>query len=306
MTYAALVAEVPGKSELRPLEPDRLAMRGDFGLTAANYRPTLRDQWITLSSWTKLLWNSPALVAATNDHSDGPPVPYQGFCSHSIERHQIHQLRRVATSRGVTLNDVLLRDLFLALQAWNVQHAKRTSWRFRINVPTNLRDRPDQFMPAANVLSFAFLTRGSTDCRDPSELLRSVHAETEAIKRWRLGLYFIGGLGFASHIPGLMRWSLRRKGSFATAVLSYVGRIFSRTRLPRQDGKLVCGNVVLESATGVPPVRPGTRVSIAVTLYGPSTLINMRCDPHHFNASQTQQLLDAYVGQIQETIRRGG
>jgi hypothetical protein len=81
--------------------------------------------------------------------------------------------------------------------------------------------------------------------------------------------------------------------------------MFSRTRLPRRDGKLICGDVVLESATGVPPIRPGTRASIAVTLYGGSTVINVRCDPHHFNATQTQQLLDAYVDQIHETIRLG-
>ncbi len=305
VTYAALVGGTPDLGALRPLDPTRLALRGDFGLTAAHYRPTLRDVWITARTWARLLRDRPALVAVPRDQQDAPALPYPGFCTQTLEPEDVRELRRISTSHGVTFNDVLLRDLFLTLQGWNEAHAEQGPRRFRINVPTNLRARPDQFMPAANVLSFAFLTRDSVDCRDPRELLRSIHAETTRIKQLRLGLYFVGGLRFGCHIPGLVRWSLRRKGSFATAVLSYVGRVFVRTRLPRQDGKLVCGNVVLQRVAGVPPVRPGTRASLAVILYGGSTSIHLRCDPHYFNAPQTQQLLGAYLDQIRQTIRQG-
>lgn len=160
-------------------------------------------------------------------------------------------------------------------------------------------------MPAADVLGFTFLTRRTRECDDSSRLLQSIRAETEAIKKRRLGLYFIGGLAFASRIKGLVGRLLARRHPFATVVLSNVGRPFCRTPLPRRQGRLVCGNTVLEGIAGVPPIRPFTRAAIAVNIYGGAITLSLRCDPTCFSEEATRRLLDAYVVQLQETSSRG-
>ena len=86
-------------------------------------------------------------------------------------------------------------------------------------------------------------------------------------------------------------------------MLSYLGRVLARTPLPRQDGRLVAGNVVLERVGGVPPVRPLTRAAIVVLEYAGEISISLRCDPHLFTPGDTRALLEIYVSQIRATIR---
>ncbi len=185
----------------------------------------------------------------------------------------------MARVHDATLNDLLLRDLFLTMRTWNQQH-NGSQGIFRVNVPVNLRDRTDRCMPAANRLSFAFVTKDLRNFDDRRKLLTSICDDTVRIKQWKLGLYYYGGLAVACHVPNAVPWALNRRYSFATVVLSNLGRVYARSALSGRGRRLACGNLVLERVTGAPPLRPLTRAAIAVVEYGDEANINLRCDPH--------------------------
>jgi hypothetical protein len=304
LAYHELVEGRDPHRLLKPLEPQRLRTRGDFG-DGQPGRVGLRDLWVGVRGWTKLLMQSPAPLALPGAGPDSSPIPLLGFVTHVWDTATVRRLRVIATARGGTLNDLMLHDLFQVLRQWNARHNGHGNPCFRINMPATLRTREDTLAPTANALGFTFLTRRSADCDENGALFESIRRETEAIRQFRLGLFFIGGLAAAMQVPGAIPWALRRRRSFATIVLSNLGRILRRNSLPRRDGRLVCGQATLQRVAGVPPIRPLTRAAIAVLGYGDETTINLRCDPHLFGTPQAQQFLDEYVAQLARTAEAG-
>ncbi len=297
--YDSLIAGTDPRSLLRRLDPQRLLLRSDYGLTKANYRPNLRDTLTTLRYWSWNLMRRPALLAVP-DQDHAPPAEKEadlGYVTHTLTKEDRHHLQTRASRGNATINDLMLRDLLMTLRDWNHEHGGDVR-RLVINVPVSLRTRVDQQMPATNVLGFWFLERRISDCRDADRLLGGIRDEMEAVRKWRLPLYFIGGLRYACKFPGKMRQVLRSRRSFATIVFSNAGRLMARTSLKRQDRKLICGNVLLERITGVPPVRPGTRAAIIVAHYGYDTYVNLQWDPHVLNESAARLLLDKYIQRL--------
>jgi hypothetical protein len=198
----------------------------------------------------------------------------------------------------------MLSDLFQVMEDWNnFAGQSKKSW-LRINVPVSLRTREDKSLPAANRLSFAFLSRRLSDCANRKKLLSSVHTEMETIRSEHLSLGFLAGLAFVGGHRGLLPWFLERNRSFATIVMSNLGRPFARTSLPSREGRLVCGDVTLDKITGAAPIRPGTRASIAVIRYANRLLVNLKCDPQFFSPAETEKLLGDYMSKLRETSCR--
>jgi hypothetical protein len=285
--------------QLWPLDPDRIRRRGDYGPPPKGLWPLMQTYALGAWFWSRLMWRTPKPVAAPTK-LEGTPQDYLGYARRRIEPELVGQLRAAAGVMGCTLNHLLLRDTFFAVRDWNVRHGERWDGWLRINVPTSLRDRDDKATPAANRLGFAFLTRNGRQCHDPDRLLRSVQREMEEIRRYRLGLYFLGGLDIGRKL-NMIRPMLNAPRSFATVVLSYVGQVFTRSPLARADGRLTCGGAVLEAVAGVPPIRPLTRAAIAVTRYAGGTWLNLRCDPQYFSQEQTVELLDLYLAQLKRS-----
>jgi len=202
-------------------------------------------------------------------------------------------------------NDLMIRDLILAIDDWNRRQQSVSRAACRVNVPVNVRGREGADIPASNRLGFAFVTIPPREFGDCNKLLQLVHAQTEQIKQWKLALYFLGGLGVASIFPGAVAASLRWKQSFATVVLSNIGRLMAHSRLPRAEDRLVCGNVILEQITGAPPIRRNTRAALIVGEYGGRTTISLRCEPRLFSTADTRDLLDTYVARLRETAALG-
>jgi hypothetical protein len=292
---------------LPTLDPELLKARGAFGLT----RPTVRE-WtghatVTAKEAWRLTTREPLSVELPAPHNGAATssTQFRGLESHTFCPQEQSELRRVASEAGGTLNDMLMCHLFGAIIDWNTAQSGQAprGW-LRINIPTNLRRAEDELMPAANVMSFTFVDRHTRDCQGSRELLESIRAETEAIKRGRLGLYFIAQLAILGAIPGGMPLVLGRRRCFATAVLSNVGdptRAFS-TQFPRRDGKLVIGDLLLENIAGTPPLRALTRVAIGVTGYAGQLTLGLLCDRHGFDQEQTRQFLDTYLARIRQGL----
>ncbi len=311
--YASAVTDSSQIPALAPVDVERLRDRASVDLSGAQpgFRAFVRDIVITLYVWARILFRRVAIVAApipsAETRAADPSVERRDSLDIlSFEQHQLtvaeaEAYRQASLTRSMTQNDLMIRDLMLAIGDWNRRQRPASRAACRVNVPVNARGREGADIPASNRLGFAFVTARPRDFGDRDKLLRIVHAQTEQIKQWKLALYFLGGLGLATIFPGAVPASLRWKKSFATVVLSNIGRLMVNSRLPRSEDRLVCGNVILEHITGAPPIRRNTRAALLVGEYGGRTTISLRCEPRLFSPADTRALLNMYVARLRET-----
>lgn len=306
LAYDHLAAGKAGSPTLPPVDPERLRVRDEFGM--AGYRTTLRDLWNMLVVWGTWLFR-PAAEVAARGQSDKAGRVATGHDPHDAVSYAVAELNAEETARlakqgkqqGVTVNDLVLCDLFLAIEAWNRAHSRGSRGNLRILAPTNLRLEADAVMPAANVLGFALLTRGRAALADPAKLLQGIHAEMDAIKKWRLGLYFVAGVRIACRWPKLLRWCLRRRHSFATAVFSNMAAVFGNLGFPQRNGHVVVGGAELVWMASVPPIRPGTRVALAAVTYGGVLHLHLRGDERYLSRDDAQTLVDDLAGRLRSS-----
>jgi len=224
-----------------------------------------------------------------------------GVVSHTFDREQHKRLRHAAAEQRVMLNDLMLSEMFQAMQDWNVEQGVTGSQRLRIMMPSDMRDKEDYAMPAANMTSYNFITRQTKDFRNSPQLVRGIRDETARIKHEQRGRIFIDSItAAAKYIPRLVPFLLSRSRCLSTVTVSHMGdptRRFLAT-FPRRNGKLVCGDVVLDNMVGVSPLRPQTRAAVSfVTLYRELT-INIRCDPHKMILEDSARFLEIYVDRL--------
>ena len=265
----------------------------------------------------KLFWKLPAPISpSTQATGNGERAEdFPGFLCRSFDRVEHQQLRDAAQRCNVTFNDLLLRDLFLTLESWNRQYGSKRRWPWswfkrrwlRILMPTDLRGGEDYEMPATNLSGCTFLTRSVQACASPEALLTGIRDETAQIKQKRSGAAFMDMVYVASKVRWVLPFALSRNVCLSTAVLSNPADPSRRftAQLPRQSGKIVCGNLVLEEITGVPPLRPKMRAAFSVSQYDRRLTISLRCDPHTFRLKDTAALLDQYMEQLRKSAGIG-
>jgi hypothetical protein len=159
-------------------------------------------------------------------------------------------------------------------------------------------------MPAANAMSYAFLTRSTSDCAEcgSQDLLEGISRETRLIKQWSMGLMFLDGLRFSTRIPGLVHLMSRRRRCMASLVLSNLGQLARNFPYqPGEDGPIRAGNVTLERVTGAPPVRRLTRVAMLATRNEGRLTLGVRCDPWQFSPGDAKTFLAQYVERLEKT-----
>lgn len=307
--YKSAAGQDDEGSALRELDVELLRQRGRIAPpdVRGSLLTGLRDAGVTLLVWGGILFRTPEVLAAPEGRSGadatGPPREILSFERASLSPAETAELRTLAAALEMTPNDLLLRDFLAVLRGWNRRQAGSSCGRLRVNVPVNVRRRDELRMPAANRIGYGFVTAGRSAGDEPTQLLATVHKEMQHIKNWKLGLYFLGGLEMASHLPSVLRWALGRDKAFATAVLSNVGRFAPAASKGRREELWQCGDLRLKRIVGVPPIRKLTRAAIIVVEYGGQTSICLRCDPHYFGRAETRDLLDAYVEQVRDTLR---
>jgi hypothetical protein len=298
----------PGATPVPPREVDidRLTQRGAAGLTPRSLLRKITDSFVGVREAARFFLQSPRPLAraANSDASKSPLRP--NLVSQTLSEETTLGLRQEATRTGATVNDVLLRDMFVTLRRWNRERGELPAGaNLRILMPQNLREREDRTLPAANVMSFAFVTRRADRCDDPDALLASIHEETTAVRKGKLSLYFLGSLG-SLQSAGLLSWLLRRKLCFSTVVLTNLGESTRRfsTSCPRlAEGGLAVGNLVYEGVDAVPPLRPLTRAAFGIRNSPRTLTISLKFDLSLYSVADAEQLLAEYVAQLQATAK---
>ncbi len=275
----------------------------------------LRERDLSLSTWRRI-WNTarhafhrisrycklPPVPLATprplpEDISGDDPFPR--FQTFTFDTADTKQFRVTAKRLGVSLNELLLRDLFLILDDWNRRHSPdHSSQTIRVCIPINQRRATDGRMPAANVVSLSFLDRVTAQLADPIQLLGNLHEQVDQTLRVRTSLAFGPVLKLIGMIPGRLYARMQRTHCLASAVMSNLGVLCVGSALLGRDRRMVAGGVVLESVEVVLPLHPLTHVAFVALNYGGKLSLTISHDPRWIDAADGRELLASFVRQL--------
>ncbi len=291
--------------EPRPLDNTLLAQRGrvvsPIGRGLLGRVAAIRKD---ISKSYRLGTNPPVALAAAN-HGETPEQrrPRQ---SRYIVRHFGHEylrsLRCVASEQGATFNDLVLKNLFVVVRKWNERHGATGSDRhIRVVMPMSLRGAHQREMPAANCLSYAFLTRSGNEI-ESNQLLGSIRDETHDMRKYLLPVGMLRKLGLLARLGINMKGFFKDDDCCGTALLTNLGDPTRRfhNRFPREQGLIRVGNLLLKNIVGIAPLRPLTRAVFDVFTYGNRLSVALRCDPYRFDDADSAALLDLFIDELDE------
>jgi hypothetical protein len=282
---------------LRNLDLSLLKFRGSSGLTLAKYLRYFIDTAFTTN---QLLFCSPSPLVPCGKCDLGvlDPDYYQSIAM-GLSSEITGNYFSFAKSNNVTINDLLIRDLFLTINNCRCEWGLRRGVLMRVTMPMSLRTEFHERMPASNNVTMVFLDRRSSACLDAAKLLSGIGRETRWIKRAEQKHVLILSLRICDLLPGGLSRMLRARECRATAVLSNLGRVFESLQISRcVDGKLQLGGAVLEEVDATPPIRLGTLVSISALTYAGKLRIILRYDAKNMNQNQANQFMQTYINYI--------
>lgn len=276
--YACAAGVVEGK--LRELDETRLATRDAFGLVG--WRRPIRWLYGSLG-WIaaiEYLLHRPVPIGFAPDET-GEATRKSGFLSRRLSESETRWIKSATRHDDATLNDRLVRDVFLALQEWFDLNAPEYVRRHkRIMVPTNLRSEEDLVLPAANVVAMINVDRKPHRWKSPLRMLRVLHWELSMVKRLRLGIIFVQILDILQKLFGLQRF-LSRERCQATCVVSNLGVVLRDFT-----------NDLVSGVEFYPPIRPLTTVAFGAATCGDRLNLSLHYDAAALTTEEAAQLLE--------------
>jgi hypothetical protein len=296
--YAARTDAKADAAEIPEISLRRLRSRADrcrFMSRTSNRGELIRS---SIKHWYQIMGKGCTPLAIDRASQPLTPAPFPGLCSATFTQRQTNQLRDAAKELGLMMNDLLLMELFQVLDDWNTRLVgPRPRNRYRVMMPVDLRSTDDFETPAANVIGYTFLSRSRRELADRQQLAAGIREETAGIKHNRLGERFNDMVAMADHVPRIKQMALRMPRTLCTAVLSNIGDPSRRflAKFKRQEGCVVCGDLLLERISGYPPLRPKSRASFSIVTYRRELTIGLRCDPHFYSLGDTERLLGMFA-----------
>ena len=314
---AAPDAKLP---EFTPVEAQKLLQRENYETSEAAAQRQKRSVARIVGKVARLLLRAPVTLAGSADlkkltrpnsdqENSSDNVSDSGqFAIQSavIPRTTYRMLRAVAAKQGVSVNDLLVREMMLHIRSWNRRGGIRFGRRWiRLAIPLSMRTGLHENMPAANVVSYALVTRREKDCDDPEELLRSIHQQTSDVLYNREGIVCLKLFRILRRIPGAMKAFLSFKTVLSTMVLANVGDVRKRFsgRFPLQKGRWIAGNVVVEQIHGVAPVRPNTRAAMSIGDYAGELSLSLRTDGFEISTHDANEFLCEFLCRLHDLIK---
>jgi hypothetical protein len=280
---------------------EALLQRGVFGMTRSQFARMLPKQLIGYDRMLKFLLHQPLPLAPGKPLSWTAELPedYPSVVTRSLAESELIYVREAAGRNGVTVNEILVRDLFIALDQWWHLHypATKSGW-FRVGIPINLRPFSAKVIPAANVMSVVFLDRKKKDMTNPQKLLVDVHLEMEHIKLKKLGLVFPMSLSLARKLPGGISYWAKADRCQNTCSFSNLGAPLDRLASLNGSCQLEIGNLRLENIEILPPLRPYTFASFSAIVYAGRMFLALHYDSRVLSVSQMESLADLFMGQV--------
>jgi hypothetical protein len=296
MSYAVARGLMPVES-LRPIQPEDLRTRGRFGLTTAPLLKVLSRQLFGLAGARQFLMRTSEPLVWHAARPDDAPLPsnYPASWTRQLDEAQTAGLLATARTLGVTLNDLLARELFLCLARWQQRYGHGRQGWLRLCVPMSLRTAAQDRLPAANSVGMLFLDRRPRDAAAPEQLLASIHKEMQLLKRMQLGWTFVLSLGLCQWLPGGLQRRCRNPRCMSTAVFSNLGVLFAHCPLADAQGRVRLGELTLEHMDLLTPWRPLTCATFTAWSYAKRLSFTLHYDPRVLAADEAGELLDHFV-----------
>ncbi|MBI5684263.1 MAG: hypothetical protein HZC54_04215 [Verrucomicrobia bacterium] len=298
-----------GAPAFRPLDVETLRRRDRLGARQQNrLLRGLVAAWGALVRLPHFFLTRPTPLHAPGDaNGDGTDVHdtlVPDLLTWRFDTTQLDNLLVTAKESGVTLNDLMIRDFFLAMRAWNNHHSGGRGTFLRILIPFNLRGPEHDRLPVTNVMGMINIDRRFEQLArsNPEALLDGIRSETRFLKRSRLPAAFIHAMAVSEKAMGSLERIFRTDRCLTTAVLSNLGRIFTDTPLRRHGGKLLAGGLVVEAVDTAPPVRTGSGISCTLYTYASQMSLTLLYDRRCFSSTVAVQLLKRLVAQIERTV----
>ena len=300
---AADPPESPRPVDLQTIRPDLLTRRGSFYLSRqAVRRRRYFDLWTTFKYYR--FRPQPIVSRHPSQGSNLPAVPTHRSICHEFSAPALAALIKVARSFGGTLNDLLLRDFFLTLDAPQQRHL--TKRRIRLCMPMNMRLANDELQSAANIMGMSAMDRTGPMLDDAHSLMLGIVAETKVAKQRRTGLALCFIPDLMGRLPLLLNIAMRRPlywKCVATAILSNLGTSFQARRCRRNAvDQVQVGALTLERLELLPPCRKHTNIAAGVVTYGGRMTITFNYDTQALSDADAKSLLAAYVQNLSRSI----
>jgi NRPS condensation-like uncharacterized protein len=214
----------------------------------------------------------------------------------------LNKVKLSARHAGSTLNDLLLRDLFMTLGSWNhLAGVRPFGRRITIAVPVCMRGKTYQMMPASNFVSMHVLHVPNKILPDSTKLLLHIHKVMKFVKSFEMGHTLVVFAMIAGSLPSGLVNFFRLPLSRATAVLTNLGIPFQDSSLRTTDGRFGIPGLTLTGLETLPPIRDRTRIAISINSYDGDLRMTMRYDENYFDEDTAQMILDRYFDKIELT-----
>lgn len=223
------------------------------------------------------------------------------FHSFTVPGTVVSNLRHRASRTGVTLNDLLIAASMFTIKEWNEKRGKPGN-RIRITMPVSLRP-PRERRPADNQIGYAFLDRSPTQLDKRQETVNSIAEASRWIQKSGAAGMFLFALGLFKNCTWLLKLITRLPVCFSTAVVSNIGnvQVRMRARVSKVDGRDAPGGISITNIIAVPPIRPGTALSVGITAYCNQLTITTMIDRRRFTSTDGLELtsiLQAHVERL--------
>ena len=290
----------------------RLSARGRFGVGPLRFLIRLPLELLGFLGVLEFLWHRPAALVgsikcqpslALRARVDSAETHWPRRYAHEFTEQETKALRSAASTAGATVNDLLVRDLFLTVGQWIDEHApSKRGAHIRVMVPVNLRTDDDGDLSAANVVAMINLDRRPRRWHNHRRMLRVLHWEMAAVKWARLGLTFIRAIQVTHYVLGKLQLLLAADKCQATCVLSNLGDPWRKSPLMNSAGRFVAGDVTLQQVEILPPIRPLTSLSAGAMSISGRLTVTFHCDRNVLTDEEAKKLLRRYVERLRESM----
>lgn len=304
------VSPVPSGDQIpfARLDESRLSRRWTFGRSFRQILQRVPGLRFGIPNVWVFFRRRPVCLGRSEVASKSPSLPPDAptILRHRFDAPMTGRILALAKSQNVTVNDLLARDLFLAVGRWRQlnESPDASSW-IRLAVPVNLRTPADTATSAANLISLQFLHGRASEFDDPDRMLAAIHQDMNRVKEHELGLLFVGALMLARSLPGGLGRMVPGDQCLSTCVLTNIGVVFRSALSQDRSTRLRFGDAVVEQIDFIPPLRPNTHAAFCIYSYAGQLTMTLNYDSRFISAAQAEVLLKHYTEAIDDSVFDG-
>ncbi|HEY1848351.1 MAG TPA: hypothetical protein VGG37_04045, partial [Opitutaceae bacterium] len=212
-------------------------------------------------------------------------------------------VKAAARASKASVAELCMRDLQAAAGTWRASlgASDPQAW-VRLGAAVSLRQKAPGSWPAANLFAVTVIDRQQLSLAKRERLLRRAREDMALVDKWRLGYAFWMLLWLRRWWPGGIRSYARRRIVRMTLVMSYIGKVFPRTRMTREGQHPAVPGAVLEEIQGFAPTRPGTPVCLDVAIIFGRLNGHLNFDSRVISRAQAEALMDEFARQLEASV----